>query len=50
MRTGGYTWTGHKTNKTLQMKYNPHFGQNTGLQEKIDTIRKLNATLTDYPD
>jgi hypothetical protein len=43
-RTAGYTWTDHKTNTEIAKEYNPSFGQNTGLQEKLDTTRKLNTT------
>jgi hypothetical protein len=43
-RMAGYTWTDHKTHRHCKgIKYNLSFGQNTGLQEKIDTC-KLNST------
>jgi hypothetical protein len=41
-RTTGYTWTDHKTKyrDCGEIKYNRSFGQNTGLQEKLDTACK----------
>jgi hypothetical protein len=43
-RMAGYTWTDHKTNTDIAKELNiTRFGQNTGLQEKIDK-RKLNST------
>jgi hypothetical protein len=43
-RTAGYTWTDHKTNTDITNKLNiTPFGLNTGLQEKMDKICKLNA-------
>jgi hypothetical protein len=44
-RTAGYTLTDHKPNRDYKkIKYNPSFRQNTGLQEKLDTTCKSNAT------
>jgi hypothetical protein len=39
MRTAGYTWTDHKTNKQTakEFKNNSNFGQITGIQEKLNT-------------
>ena len=32
VKTAGYTWTDYKTNRYRRgIKYNPNFGQNTGL-------------------
>jgi hypothetical protein len=42
--TARYTWTDHKNADCKGIKYNPSFGKNTGLQEKIDTTIKSNAT------
>jgi hypothetical protein len=42
--TAGYTWTDHKANRDCKgIKYNPSFGQNTGIQQKLDTTCKRNA-------
>jgi hypothetical protein len=43
--TAGNTWTNYKTNirDCKGMKYNPSFGQNTGLLMKLDTTCKQNA-------
>jgi hypothetical protein len=39
--TAGYTWTDHKKCRDCKgIKYNPRSGQNTGLQEKLDTTCK----------
>jgi hypothetical protein len=45
-RIAGYTWTDHKTNTEIakELKFGTSFGQNTGLQEKLDTTCKSNAT------
>jgi hypothetical protein len=45
--TAGYTWTDRKTNTetaNVLISYNPSFRQNTGLQDKLDTTCKSNAT------
>jgi hypothetical protein len=41
-RTVGYTWTDYKTNKQIakELKITKKFGQNTGIQEKLDTTCK----------
>jgi hypothetical protein len=40
-RTARYTWTDHKIKRDCKgIKYNPSFGQNTGLQEKLDATSK----------
>jgi len=36
------TW--HLKGCMLKVKYNPSFGQNTGLQKKVDTTCKQNAS------
>jgi hypothetical protein len=44
--TAGYTWDSSqdKYRHCKGIKYNPSFRQNTGLQEKMDTTWKSNAT------
>jgi len=47
MRTAaGYTWTDYKTNTqiTKELKSNANSGQITGMQEKLDTTCKQNAS------
>jgi hypothetical protein len=40
-RTAGYSWTYDKISTDCKgIKYNSSFGQNTGLQEKLDTTCK----------
>jgi hypothetical protein len=45
-RTAGFFWTDRKTNTETAKESNitPVFGQNTGLQEKMDATCKSNAT------
>jgi hypothetical protein len=45
-RTAGYTWTDRETSAEIAKELNitPSFGQNTGLQEKLDTACNSNAT------
>ena len=45
-RTAGYIWTEQKTNKQIEkgIKNNTNFGQITGIQEKLDTTCKQNAS------
>jgi hypothetical protein len=45
-RTAGYTWTDYKTNKQIakELKISTNFGQITGIQEKLDTTYKQNAS------
>ena len=45
-RTVGYTWTDYKANAQIakELKNNTNFGQITGIQEKLDTTRKQNAS------
>ena len=44
-KTAGYTWTDYKTNThiTKELKIT-HFGQITGIQGKMDTTCKQNAS------
>ena len=44
--TAGYTWTDYKTNVqiTKELKITSIFGQITGIQEKLDTTCKQNAS------
>ena len=41
-QAAGYAWTDYKHIERLQMntKYNPSFGQSTGLQKNLDVARK----------
>ena len=35
-KKAGFTWTNYKTNRDCKgTKYNPSFGQNTGIQKKL---------------
>ena len=45
-RTAGYTWTDYKTNAQIakELKTTLIFGQITGIQEKLDTTCKQNAS------
>jgi len=45
-RKAGYTWTDYKTNAQIakELKIPPIFGQITGIQEKLDTTCKYNAS------
>ena len=47
-RTAGYTWTDYKTNAQIarELKITPisNFGKITGIQEKLDTTCKKNAS------
>ena len=44
-KTAGYTWTDYKTNTEIakELKYDPSFGQNTGIQKKLVAMCKQNA-------
>jgi hypothetical protein len=45
-RTAGYTWTDYKTNEQIEKKKKKtNFGQITGIQEKLDTTCKENASI-----
>ena len=45
-RTAGYTWTDYKTNAQIakDLKITPIFGKSFGIQEKLDTTCKQNAS------
>ena len=45
-KTGGYTWAECKTNNATAKELNTNsvFGQNAGLQNKMDTTRTKNAS------
>jgi len=45
-KTGGYTWAEYKTNNATAKELNTNsvFGQNAGLQNKMDTTRTKNAS------
>jgi hypothetical protein len=45
-RTAGYTGTDYKTNTQIRkkLKNNSNFGQITGIQEKLNTTCKQNAS------
>jgi hypothetical protein len=45
-RTVRYTWTDYKTNPQIakELKIIPNFTQITGIQEKLDTTCKQNAS------
>jgi hypothetical protein len=45
-RTAGYTWTDYKTNTQIakKLKITPILKQVTGIQEKLDTTCKQNAS------
>jgi hypothetical protein len=45
-RTAGYTWIHHKINTEIakELHITPVLEKNTGLQEKMDTTCKSNAT------
>jgi hypothetical protein len=45
-RTAGYSWTDHKTYTEVAKELNitPVLEKNIGLQEKLDTKRKYNAS------
>jgi hypothetical protein len=43
MSTVRYTWSDHRINTVCKgIKYNPIFGQNTGLQYKMDILQHIN--------
>jgi hypothetical protein len=45
-KTAGYTWTDYKTNNATAKELNitSVFGQNAGLEKKLDTTRTKNAS------
>jgi hypothetical protein len=43
-KTAGYAWTDYKIRTDCKVtKYNPSFGQNTGIQKKLVATYKHNA-------